>query len=67
MMKKSPSLRTRAVLGICALLFLAVLMVPVSAGVSQSTIAQGDTLYVSGQAPGSQQVALYFFDMILFR
>ena len=38
-----------------------------SAGVSQSTIAQGDTLYVSGQAPGSQQVALYFFGPNYFK
>ena len=33
---------TRTVLGLCVLLFLAVLVIPVSAGVSQSTIAQGD-------------------------
>ena len=58
---------TRTVLGLCVLLFLAVLVIPVSAGVSQSTIAQGDTLYVSGQAPGSQQVALYFFGPNYFK
>lgn len=35
-------LNRRGVLVICALLMFAVLMVPVSAGVSQSTVAQGD-------------------------
>ncbi len=67
MIKKSPTPRTRAVFGMCVLIFLAVLIMPVSAGVSQSTIAQGDTLYVSGQAPGSQQVALYFFGPNYFK
>ena len=53
--------------GLCVLLFLAVLTLPAAAGISQSTIAQGDTLYVTGQAPGSQQVALYFFGPNYFK
>lgn len=47
--------------GLLFLLLIAVLIVPASAAVSSSTIAQGDPLQVTGQAPGAQQVALYFF------
>ncbi len=67
MIQKRSSLIARVVLGVGVLLILAVLITPVSAGVSQSTIAQGDTLYVNGQAPGSQQVALYFFGPNYFK
>ncbi|MCZ0861437.1 hypothetical protein O0S10_09440 [Methanocorpusculum sp. MG] len=61
------SFPARGITGLCILLLLAVLIMPVSAGISQSTIAQGDTLYVNGQAPGSQQVALYFFGPNYFK
>jgi hypothetical protein len=43
---------------LAVLLFLAV---PVSAAVSPGTVALGDTLTVSGEAPGAKQVAIYIF------
>lgn len=58
---------TRGTIALCVLLLLGLLIIPASAGISQSTIAQGDTLYVNGQAPGSQQVALYFFGPNYFK
>lgn len=47
---------------ICLLLMFFSAVSPVSAATfSASTVAKGDTLYVSGEAPGASQVALYFF------
>ncbi len=52
---------SQAAAGIFFLILTAALIIPASAGVASSTVAQGDPLHVDGQAPGSQQVALYFF------
>ena len=52
---------SQAAAGIFFLILTAALIIPASAGIASSTTAQGDPLHIDGQAPGSPQVALYFF------
>ncbi|MDV0442554.1 hypothetical protein [Methanorbis furvi] len=64
MIKKRSSFTRRMVFCACVLLIFAALAAPASA---DTVVAQGDPFYVSGQAPGAQQVALYFFGPNYFK
>lgn len=51
----------KSTLIIAAILLLLIFVTPCSAALSSSTVALGDTLTVSGEAPGARQVAIYIF------